>query len=713
MVNKHKKEQEKSHIPFRLNLLFFIIFLLFVSLVVRTGYLQIIKGDEFKAEVARTESTIIRKNVARGEIVDKNLRYVVKNEAKNAIEYARGMNSPENMAQVASNLARLIDIPHTTPFEEDRSDLSLRDMRDYFYAKNPDLMREKVNNHLEENNLKPSEFSYSDQVNLITEAELLQLDDHELKAVAIFTKMNSAYSLSTATIKNDNVTTEEIAKVNEYMFLLPGISTTTDWVRVYPEDEVLRSVLGRVSTEEQGVPEESYNAYLARGYSRNDRVGLSQIEAQYEDILRGSKTRSIVETSNQGEILSQDAVHPGNKGDNLVLTIDMEFQEKVDQIIRNAYDQRIGLSSSAYAVAIDPRNGDILAMSGIKENEEGQIVDGTLDIIQSAFEMGSSVKAATVLMGYMDGVISAENNTMIDERIRIYGDTNISSLFNRFGRRSVNDITALKYSSNVYMSYIAMRMGGLYNFQQNQPLTINGVETTEKMRTYFRQFGLGSPTGIDLPNESIGQATVPDAPGKALYYTFGQFDTYTPMQLAQYASTIANGGTRFAPRLVSEIRGHNPDTGEIGHLIQDIEPKIMNTIDVSDEAMNRVQTGLHEVIHGGYGYANSIYANAPYEAAGKTGTAEANYWGGRGNPRNGTKVTNTTFIGYAPFDNPEIAIAVVIPYLPSSDYGTMNIQVSRQIFDAYFEVGDFAKSHEETEELDGTLLTNEDDLENE
>lgn len=703
MVNKHKKEQEKSHIPFRLNLLFFIIFLLFVSLVVRTGYLQIIKGDEFKAEVARTESTVIRNNVPRGEILDSELRPLVKNDARIAIQYTRGSStSPKNMAEVAANLAHLIDIPHSTPFEGDSSDLSIRDLKDYFYAQNSDLMKERVDNYIEENNLKSSEVTYSDEVNLITDADIMQYSDHELKAAAIFTKMNAAYALSTVNVKNENVTEDEKARVSEYAMLLPGVKTEMDWDRVYPEGDTLSSVLGRVTTEDQGVPEESSNEYLARGYSRTDRVGRSQIEAQYEDVLRGSKSRSITETSTQGNVLNQEVIYPGSQGDNLVLTIDLEFQKKVDQIVEETFNSRRGLSNGAYAVAIDPNNGDILAMSGIKEDENGNVVDGTLDTIQSAFEMGSSVKAATVLMGYMDGVISTENNTMIDERIRISGDTNISSVFNRFGRRSVNDITALKYSSNVYMSYIAMRMGGLYNFQQNQPLTINGVETTDKMRTYFRQFGLGSPTGIDLPNESIGQATVPDEAGKALYYTFGQFDTYTPMQLAQYASTIANGGTRYAPRLVSEIRGHNPDTGEIGHLIQDVEPKIMNTINIGEEEMNRVQRGLYEVVNGGYGGSYSVFSGAPYVAAGKTGTAQATYWGGRGNPQNGTQVTNTTFIGYAPYDNPEIAIAVVVPYLPSTNTGRANIEMSRKIFDAYFKVGRFADtvSDTDTEEVE-------------
>ena len=132
---KNRKDRNKSHIPFRLNLLFFIIFLLFVTLITRLGYLQIIRGEEFKAEVERTESTTVRGNVPRGEIFDSRLRPLVANEAKNTIMYTRGSNTKtENMAQVANNLAHLIDLPHTSPFQDEDSDLSERDLKDYFFC---------------------------------------------------------------------------------------------------------------------------------------------------------------------------------------------------------------------------------------------------------------------------------------------------------------------------------------------------------------------------------------------------------------------------------------------------------------------------------------------------------------------------------------------------------------------------------------------------
>jgi len=697
-TKNNRKDRNKSHIPFRLNLLFFIIFLLFVTLIIRLGYLQIIKGDEFKAEVERTESTIVRGNVPRGEIYDSKLRPLVANEAKNTIMYTRGSNTKtENMAQVGSNLAHLIDLPHTSPFQSDDSDLSIRDLKDYFFATNQELMRERIDEYTTENGINTSDFSYSKQLDLINEAEIMDYSDHELKAAAIFTKMNSAYALSTVHIKNEEVTQDEIARVSENLVVLPGISTGTDWNRIYPQEDTLRSVLGSVSSESQGISEQQLNEYLAKGYSRNDRVGQSLIEAEYETVLRGSKSTARTETDNAGDIISQEQIYSGSKGNNLILTIDMDFQDRVDDILLDVLAKRRGLNESVYAVAIDPNNGDILAMSG-KRVVDGKIQDDSLGVISNAYSMGSSVKAATVLSGYMDGVLTLDNNTIVDTPMRMLGSDNISSVFNRTGSVAVNDITSIQYSSNVYMAQVALRMGGYTNYQQDRTVPINAVNTVEKMRRYYRQFGLGSETGIDLPSEATGQQSTPDNPGKAMFLSFGQFDTYTPLQLAQYSSTIANGGIRFAPRLVSEIRETDQETGKVGSLVQEIQPKIMNTIDVSPTVIERVQQGMYLVVNGDYGFTPGIFKSAPYVSAGKTGTAEAQYWGENVARRN-ENVTNTTYVGFAPYDNPEIAIAVVVPYLPNKNTGTVNVETARKIFDAYFRVGDYADEKPTTDEI--------------
>lgn len=695
-IEHNKEEKKRSHIPFRMNLLFFIIFLLFAGLIIQLGYMQIIRAEDYQAEVDRTESTVIRGNVPRGEIYDSRYKKLVGNEAKNAILYTRGKNTTaDNMALVAYNLAELIDIDHKTAFEDKKdADVSERDLRDYFYASRTDEMKERVQKHLQKNDLAADNFTYNDEIELITEDELKNLSDREVEAAVIFKRMNEAYALSTATIKNEDVSEDEMATVAEHLAVLPGVSTGTDWERTYPEGEMIRSILGNVSSEAQGLPESALNSYLAKGYSRNDRVGTSFIEQEYEEVLSGTKSRSETETNQSGDIVDQVEQYQGEKGHNLVLTINTEFQEQVEQITMQMLNKGQGLNESAYIVALDPKNGDVLAISGKERTEEGEVRDDALGTFSKAFTMGSSVKAATVMAGYMDGVLTADNNVMIDEPLRFLGSQNISSVWHQNDSTPIDDITALYESSNVYMSKIAMRMGGYWDFVQDQSIPIDAQEVLSKERYYFSQFGLGSPTGIDLPSESTGQEGVVSNAGQPLFNAFGQFDTYTTLQLAQYALTVANGGTRFAPRVVKEIRGTNGENGDLGALKASIEPQIMNTLDISNEVVDRVHEGMRRVNVGEKSLAAEPFSGAPYVSAGKTGTAEAYYWGNRESAR-GTPVLNYSYIAFAPLDDPQIAIAVVLPYLPADRLiGEPHLEAARQVLDAYFAVGQSSENDE-------------------
>lgn len=696
-----RKDKKKSHIPFRLNLLFFLVFLMFASLILRLGYLQIIRADDYRAEVERTERTTITGSVPRGEIFDANLRTLVGNEARHSITYTRGRNVPAGqMAEVAYDLAEFITMPSVPFYAVDSgSDISRRDLQDYYIAQNQEEVRSRLDD--EDLSLGGTE-AYQAMLDTISDEDLEQLSDRDLNAAAIFKQMNAAYALSTVNVKNEDVTQEEIARVSENLDSLPGIGTGTDWVREYPQEGMLRSIVGNVSSEQQGVPADSLRTYLARGYSRNDRVGNSQLERQYESVLRGTKSRLETETNSRGDIINQIEQYSGQKGDNLILTIDIDFQETVEQIALDSLEERQGLSDSVYIVAMNPQNGDVLAMAGKRVSSDGEVVDNALGNINNAFEMGSSIKGATILAASMDGVLDDSNNDIFDTPIRISGSNDIRSLFNLGGQNSVwmDEIDALERSSNVYMAKLAMRMGGVWNHEQGDSLNINASSLTDRQRYYFYQFGLGVPTGIDLPGETTGFQSQANDPGQSLFHSFGQFDTYTTMQLAQHISTIANGGTRIAPRLVSEIRGTDPETGRVGALKTEIKPRILNHLDVDPQMLSNVQEGLYRVNNGSQGTARSVFSDAPYSSAGKTGTAEARYYDTELR-RTTADVTNLTYVGYAPFDNPEIAVAVVVPYLPrdsSERSNRENVNAARRVFDAYFNVGEF----EETEGIQET-----------
>lgn len=671
-------------------MLFFGAFACFALLILRLAYLQIVSGEEYEAEVQRTETTLATGSVPRGEIYDASHRKLVGNEAIQTITYTRGSGvSSEDMAHIALNLANYIEMPNVTQLESKKDyDIKTRDLKDFWLVLNQDKVTDQRMSE-EEKKLTGGEF-YQAQIAKVTDEDVADFSKEEKEAAAIFSKMNGAYALTTINIKNDNVTDAEIAKVSENLSSLPGVDTGTDWVRSYPQGSMLSSILGSVTTEKEGIPASQAAAFLANGYARNDRVGKSQIEKQYETVLAGSKSKSETETNSNGDVINTIEKYAGDKGDNLVLTIDMDFQRTVEEIAREALKDRQGLNRGIYIVATNPKTGAVLAMTGQEYNPKtGKVEDATLATATKAFEMGSTVKGATVLSAYMDGALTLDNNVIVDEPLKFLGTPEINSVFNRVpgNRIPLTDITALERSSNVYMSKLALRMGGKYNYTRNEAVKVDADPVLTRLRQYFAQFGLGASTGIDLPSESTGLPGVD--PNKFMYFAFGQYDTYTTMQLAQYVSTIANNGKRMGLHLVDEIWSTGKD-GELGKVESQIEPTLLNTVNVDQKYIDRVQKGFYQVVNGSQGTGHKRLGGTSYVSAGKTGTAQSSYYGSQGDPNNGTQTINKTYVGYAPYDDPEIAIAVAVPYLPTNNSNYQSQIAAKKVLDAYFQVGAYA-----------------------
>ncbi|MGX7091430.1 peptidoglycan D,D-transpeptidase FtsI family protein [Hutsoniella sourekii] len=679
---KIKKNKNQSHIPKRLNLLFFVAFLLFGALFVRLGYLQLYNGAAFSKMVERTESTVSTGSVPRGMIYDSKGRIMVGNQPELAILFTRDRDSQvssQDLIKTATELASLIEVPI--------SQLTEREMKDYFLVKNEDLVNSRLSK--DEKQLPGPEL-YQVQLDHIYSQDL-NFSDAEKKIIVLFNRMNGAYALSTVTVKNQNVTQEEVARVSEQLGNLPGITIGTDWQRTYPEGQMLRSIFGQVSSEQLGLPSEQAKTYLGRGYAMNDRVGISYLEQEYEDALRGTKAEYNIVTNSADDILSNEVIYEGRKGDNLVMTIDRDFQKKIEEIAEDELKNMTnrGLNDRVYITAINPKNGDVLGVAGKRfEYDEktdsynyDKIVDDALGAINTSYGMGSSVKPAMVSMGYQEGVISLDNNRIIDEPLKFQASQEKSSVFNRSGRMEIDDIEALQKSSNIYMIKLAMRIGGQTEYERDGGLTIK-ASTIDILRGHFAEYGLGTKTGIDLPNESEGFSPDSDQLVSALDLSYGQFDLYTPLQMAQYVSTIANGGIRYSPRLVKQIRGTDAN-GHLGDVLEDIEPKVMNVIPIDAAAMKRIQDGMYQVSHTNDGTARYYFQNYPLHVGSKTGTTEAFYAGPIKYAAN-QPVTNATYVGYAPFENPEIAISVIVPYLEEASWGRESTRIAHRVMNAYF-----------------------------
>jgi cell division protein FtsI/penicillin-binding protein 2 len=434
--------------------------------------------------------------------------------------------------------------------------------------------------------------------------------------------------------------------------------------------------------------------YLARDYSRNDRVGKSYLEYQYEDVLRGQKTKMKNVTDKSGNVLDSEIITEGQRGKDLVLTIDMDLQTALEQIIeeelKKAKSGYHPFLDRAFVTMMDPNTGEILAMAGKKYevvDGKAEIFDFALGNMTTSYAMGSAVKGATILTGYMTGV-NEPGEYIVDEPLKFAGTNPKSSWFNRGGAFGISDTYALMRSSNVYMFKTAMEIGGA-RYVPNGSLKID-IDAFTTMRNYFSQFGLGVKTGIDLPNEQAGYKGIVNQsePGKLLDFAIGQFDTYTPLQLAQYVSTIANGGYRMQPHIVKEIREPISDTNKIGPIAEEIEPAVLNTLDLEPGWIERVQEGFRLVAQASEGTASSYFGDAPYKMAAKTGTAEGVYDGPLKEKNKNEMTWNVTLVGYAPYDNPEVAMAVVVPwaYEDSSSSIPINHYIGRRAMDKYFEL---------------------------
>ncbi|WP_242311786.1 penicillin-binding protein 2 [Bacillus cereus group sp. BfR-BA-01331] len=692
MKQSKAKTLQKNKVSIRLNILFLCIFLSFSAIIIRLGKVQIVDGEGYKNAVEKQENTTVSIPVPRGQIFDREGEKVVNNTAVRTISYTKGKDiTSEEILKIAKKLSKILEIS-----EEDINRLTETDKKDYWMQLNKEKAKKKITKEDEENlrkqNIEGKEFDKKiDELRRgrVTAEELNELSPQDLKILAIKGRMNSGYKMTPQIIKK-NVSEKEYATISENLSEFPGIDATIDWERNYVNGELFRSVLGNITSTEEGLPKENLDYYLVRDYNRNDRIGKSYIEQRYEDVLHGTKAEVKNVTDRKGNVIQTETITKGKSGNNLIMTIDMKLQKAVEEILEKqlkAYKGSEPLLDRAFVVMMNPNTGEILSMAGKKLGKKDgniEIADYALGTMTSSYELGSTVKGATVLAGFETKAITPGTN-FNDAPMKFKG-TKEKKSWKDFG--IVDDLRALQVSSNVYMFNTALKIAGI-DYVPNSSLDIK-ASAFEKMRYYFGQFGLGVPTGIDLPNETSGIMKKENyQPGFLLDLAIGQYDTYTPLQLAQYVSTIANGGNRLKPQILREIREQTTKTEDIGKIVKSMEPVVLNHVDMKKEYIDRVKEGFRRVFQEGDGTGVSTFKNLPYKPAGKTGTAQTVYGGddnsvGKDQEGNRVRCYNLTLTGYAPYDKPEVAFSVVVPWIINDKGNKVNSIIGKEVLDAYF-----------------------------
>ena len=668
-----------SHsIPIRLNLLFAIVILLFLAIIGRLLYMQVLHKDFYENKLASASQTRVTMGSARGEIYDAAGKPLVQNTVKQVVSFTR--SNKMTAADLKDISKKLLDYVTVTSPE-----LTDRQMADYYLA-DTEVYKKTVE-------ALPKDKRYDSDGNQLSESELynnaaesiavnqLNYSDDEKKAIYLFSQLNSVENFATGNIQTDPLTDTQVALIASASKKLPGISISTSWDRKVLETS-LSSIVGTVSSEKSGLPAEEVDAYLKKGYSLNDRVGTSYLEKQYEEVLQGKRTIKEIHLDKHGDMESVENIEEGSKGKNIKLTIDLTFQDSVDSLLKSYFNSELAnggakYSEGVYAVALNPKTGAVLAMSGMKHNlETGELTPDSLGTVTNVFVPGSVVKAATISSGWENGVLKG-NQTLTDQPIVFQGSAAINSWYTPYyGSFPVTAVEALEYSSNTYMVQTALGMMG-QTYQPDMTVKTNQLESAMgKLRATFSEYGLGAATGIDLPEESTGFIPKEFDLANYLYNAFGQFDNYTPMQLAQYVATIANNGVRLSPRIVEGVYDNN-EQGGLVELVKQVDSTEMNKINISESDMAILQKGFYQVSHGTSALTTgrSLSEGAAVSISGKTGTAESYV-------ADGKKATNTNAVAYAPSDNPQIAVAVVFPHNTNLS-NTIGPSIARDIINLY------------------------------
>lgn len=672
--NKNPEIITKNRITF---LLIFIIICFFI-ITLKMGYMQLFNTKASIADLNQLSTkTVYGSSMPRGRIYDRNYNVIVDNVGVNLISYKResGMTTKDEVS-IAYKLAEKLDV--------DYSALTDTELRRFWIINNEEEADKKITEEekelYERRKLKATEIEEL-KIKRITLDELSAYGDVDKEAAYIYYLMNNGYYYDEKTIK-EGATDEEYAYVAQNLDDLKGVSISTSWQRSYPYGDTLRQILGNVSSSKTGIPEELKTEYLNKGYSLNDRVGLSYLEYQYEDVLKGTKDEYEVKNG------VKELVKKGSRGNDIVLSIDINLQLELEKVIEEELIKAKKEANTAYydhtsVVITDPKTGEILAMASkqITSTSDGyKISDYTTNILTGSDTPGSIVKGASMLVGYKTGNLKI-GDVFYDKCIKFKNTPQKCSWSTSLG--ALNDVKALEYSSNSYQFQLALKVAGV-NYYYDMPIKIDDT-ALNTYRKIFNELGLGVKSGIDLPSETEGYKGKTSNAGLLLNYSIGQYDTYSVLQLSSYVNTVVNNGERLKLNLLKEVR-EATDSEELGKVKSSYEKQVLNTVDIDKVYFERVKEGFQSVMSGflGRGYMG----NSP-KPAGKTGTSES-FYDADLDDKVDTETYSKSFIGYAPYDDPVMSIVAISPHVSYKNGATtytsnVNKRIVSRICNIFFE----------------------------
>lgn len=665
MLNANKN----NGLNFRRMLALLLIMLIVLGIFsVRLFQIQIVQGEEYAKLASQGYRTTVSIAASRGEIVDCNQVPLVSNRTSYAVvldyNYFPHGNSAEKRQEQNECLLALI---HLLQLEEEHwnDSLPISLTAPYTFDEERDQGVARLKEHL-----RMASYATAEQClqQMIEKYELVAYTAEEQRALAgIHYEMETAgFSAKVSYTFAGDVSDTTMYRILEQSSRFPGVDVTTVPQREYVGGTTACHIIGTVGP----IYAEEYAGLKDKGYSYNDILGKSGIEAAAESYLRGTAGTRVLIKDAAGVVISEEETVAPVPGQTVVLCLDALVQQTAQNALattitdlrENGQEGKGKDVKSGSVVLLDVTNGGVLTCASwpdydlstysldynkLLENPDNPLFNRALN---GSFPCGSVFKPGMALAAITDHFIDADEIINCTHTYEYYAPSYMPKCMSRHNRLSV--VTAIEKSCNYFFYDVGRLMGSsIFN--------------------YLSLYGFGQKTGVEI-GESSGIQQTPESlrasggtwvAGDYLQLAIGQRGAYTPIQLAAYAMMIANNGVRYKTHFIKSVRSYDNASETV------IPAEVAARVTWSDEAIRQVRKGMEAV--GKTGTAKNAFANAPYTVACKTGTAQTGIAGAS---------DHGTFIAYAPAENPEVAISVVIENGNSASAAA----VARDVLDAYF-----------------------------
>ena len=639
-----------------LSILLILVILLYTA---RIYSIQIVKSSKYSS--AAQGSTAVRTSVLkapRGEILDSYGRQIAVNRD--------GYNIVFNKAYVGDNLN---DIILSLVNLLDNAAVEHIDKLPMEYS-SPYTFKEGESTEKLIKTLDLADYATADNcfTRLVERYELENYStDEQRKIMGVRYSMEIAdFSISYPFTFAEDIPTELMCKISESNFMLNGVSVEVVPFRYYPDTSLAVNLIGTVGPiyEEDWADGENYKE---KGYAYDDKVGKSGIEYWAEQYLRGTDGEITYYLDADGDIINREVTKAPVAGKTVMLTLDAKMQRTVQNALATTVktlQSEGGTVTAGAAVVIDINTGGVITSANyptydsatMSENYDALLADPSNPLTDRAFQgvypIGSTIKPI-VAAAALENNLYNNGEVIFCQQTYKYFDDYKPSCMHYHG--NMNLTMALSKSCNYFFFELGRRIGAI------------------TLTDYFKQFGLGVKTGVEVDDSAgiIIEPTSNGFGGDTLQISIGQKNAFTPLQLANYVATFANGGTHYKSTLIDKIVSY-----DMTEVYDDCKPKILNTVQLKDSTISAIKTGMLSVTVDGTGQA--ALGDYPIKLGGKTGTSQVE-----------GAADHSTFILFAPYDNPEIAISVVLEH-GSSSYASGNLV--RQILDAYFSSSEVTSS---------------------